>query len=152
MEISILVLLERKKKSMFFIWDTHTHICIYISHGSLLMAIFIINTCHLYSGVTVVSWEKYLILAVNLWGCSALLQIKHHLTKHLLRDHLTPISKIIQIRRTRLNGEEHTHKQHFTMDPYTWTFQGWPTSKNFHKLSVCEHWILSRGLANNDDQ
>ena len=37
------------------------------------------------------------------------------------------------------------------MDPFTWTFQCWPTNKNLPTAVLCEHRTLSRGLLSTID-
>ena len=65
-------------------------------------------------------------------------------TKQQLYNFLSPISKTIQVRQTRHLGhcwrsKEGTHEWHSSMDPYTWTCQCLPTSKNLSISALCGH-------------
>ena len=56
---------------------------------------------------------------------------KEHPTKQQLFCYLPLISKTTQVRQSR-------HAGHSSKDPYTWTFQCWPTSKKLY-TSLCGH-------------
>ena len=60
-------------------------------------------------------------------------QLYGHLPPHL-KNHSSEINKTCKALREK---EGQTHKQHFSMDPYTWMCHFWPTSKNFHLHQLC---------------
>ena len=64
-------------------------------------------------------------------------------SKQILYDHLTPISKTVQVRRTRFAGHcnvtDTAHKCHLT-------------NKTLYSSVVNRYWMLSRGLSKKNDQ
>ena len=59
---------------------------------------------------------------------------RQHPTRHQLYGHLPPITKTIQVRRTRHAGR--THKWCTTMDPRIWPSKSRKTSTNIHTAAV----------------
>ena len=62
---------------------------------------------------------------------------RQHPTRHQVYGHLSPITKIIQVRRTRhagtlLEKQGRTHKRYTLMDPHTWPCKSRTTSTNIH--------------------
>ena len=64
-------------------------------------------------------------------GTIAVQPLTNHLKKHQ--------SKTNETCRTLLKKQGHTHKRCSSMNPFIWTCQGWPTSKNLFTLALCEH-------------
>ena len=66
---------------------------------------------------------------------------RQHPTRHQLYGHLPPITKTIQVRRTRHAGRcwrsrGRTHKRCTLMDPHTWPCEGRTTSTNIHSAAM----------------
>ena len=70
-----------------------------------------------------------------------------HPTRHQLYGHLPPITKTIQIRRTRhaglLEKQWRTHKRCTLMDPHTWPCKTRTTSTNIHSAATKGYGMLS---------
>ena len=66
---------------------------------------------------------------------------QQHPTRHQLYGHLPPITKTIQVRRTRHAGHcwrsrDETHKRCTLMDPHTWPHKSRTTSSNVHSAAM----------------
>ena len=66
---------------------------------------------------------------------------RHHSTKHQLYGHLPPITKTIQVRRTRHAGhcmekQGRAHKWCTPMDPHIWPRKSRTTSSNIHTVAL----------------
>ena len=59
---------------------------------------------------------------------------RQHHTRHQLYGHLPPITKTIQVRRTRHAGR--AHKWCTPMDPHKWPSKSWTTSSNIHTAAM----------------
>ena len=80
---------------------------------------------------------------------------RQHPTKQLLYGHLPPITKIIQISRTRHAGHCWRSKDELINDvllwtPFTQTSKGWTTSKKPSTAALCRYsldvaWMTCRG-------
>ena len=80
---------------------------------------------------------------------------EQHPTKQQVFGHLPPISKMILVKRTQ--HAEHCWKikdelirEGFFIDPNTWTWQSWTTSKNLFTVALCGNWIDFGRLARSD--
>ena len=73
--------------------------------------------------------------------------VNRTMQKKQLYGQLPPISKIIQVRRTRQPRLCKRSKDVRISDVHTWTHQCYSTSKDVHKLSLSGHWMLPRGSA-----
>ena len=67
---------------------------------------------------------------------------RQHPTRHQLYGHLPPITKTIQVRRTRHAGR--THKWYTLMNPHTWPCKSRTTSTNIHSPTMWGYGMLSR--------
>ena len=67
---------------------------------------------------------------------------RQHPIKHQLYGHLPPITKTIQVRRTRHVGR--THNRHTSVDPFAWTSKGRTTSKNLYTIALCRQDVALR--------
>ena len=73
---------------------------------------------------------------------------RQHPTRHQLYGHLPPITKTIQVRRTRHAGhcwekQGRTHKRCTLMDPHTWPCKSRTTSTNIHSAAMWGYGMLS---------
>ena len=73
---------------------------------------------------------------------------QQHPTRHQLYGHLPPITKTIQVRRTRhagtlLEKQRWTHKRCTLMDPHTWPRKSRTTSSNVHSAAMWGYRLLS---------
>ena len=66
---------------------------------------------------------------------------RQHPTRHQLYGHLPPITKTIQVRRTRHAGR--AHKKCTLMDPHTWPCKSRTTSTNIHSAAMWGYEMLS---------
>ena len=77
-------------------------------------------------------------------------------TRHQLYGHLPPITKTIQVRRTRhvglLEKQGRAHKWCNLMDPHTWPCKSRMTSTNIHSATMWGDGMLSRRPARCDEQ
>ena len=77
---------------------------------------------------------------------------RQHPTRHQLYGHLPPITKTIQVRRTRHAGHCWRSRDELISDVLSWTPHTWPcksrtTSSNIHSAAVWGYGILSWGPA-----
>ena len=72
---------------------------------------------------------------------------RQHPTRHQLYGHLPPITKTIQVRRTRHAGHcwrsRDEHKRCTLMDPHTWPCKSRTTSTNIHSAAMWGYGMLS---------
>ena len=63
---------------------------------------------------------------------------RQHPTRYQLYDHLPPITKTIQVRRTRilLEKQGRTHQWYTPMDPRIWPSKSWTTDSNIHTAAM----------------
>ena len=60
-------------------------------------------------------------------------------TKQQLYDHLPPISKIIQVRKTRHAEHCWRSRDELISDVLLWTSKGWTSSSNLHTAALCRY-------------
>ena len=80
---------------------------------------------------------------------------RQHSTRHQLYGHLPPITKTIQVRRTRHAGHcwrSRDEKWCTLMDPHTWPCKGRTTSTNIHSTTMWGYGMLSRRPAWGDER
>ena len=70
---------------------------------------------------------------------------RQHSTRHQLYGYLPPITKTIQVRRTRtlLEKQGRAHKWCTLMDPYSWPCKSRTTSTNIHSATMLVYRMLS---------
>ena len=88
------------------------------------------------------------VILNNSWG--------QHPTKHQLYGHLLPITKSIQVRRTRHAGHCWRSRDELTRDVLLWT-PSWPsksrtTSSNLHTTAIWGYGMLPCGPARGDER
>ena len=82
---------------------------------------------------------------------------RQHPTKHQLYDHLPPITKTIQVRRTRHAGlcwrsRDKAHKWCTPMNPHIWPGKSRTTSRNIHSAAKWGHGMLPWRPARGDER